>query len=110
MTGIYSLSGEDEFLSSYVTDRPCCQVTGPDSAPCCQVTGPDSAPCCQTTGPDSAPCCQVTGPDSAPSNCQNNNDERTSAGFVEVSLEIIRHFHTAGPSKQGKESMEKAGS
>ena len=45
---------------------------------------------------------QVTEPASATSSCQYNNEEGTSAGFMEVSPEIIRLFPTAGGRKDGK--------
>ena len=41
---------------------------------------------------------------------KENNEEGTSAGFVKVSAEIMRHFPKVEPRKLGKESIEKAGS
>ena len=64
LNGIF---GEDECLSSYVTDRQYSQATEPASAT---------------------------------SSCQDNNEEGTSAGFMEMSSEIIRPFCTAGGRKQ----------
>jgi hypothetical protein len=42
----------------------------------------------------------VTEPASATSSCRDNNEEGTSAGFMEMSSEIIRPFRTAGGRKQ----------
>ena len=48
------------------------------------------------------PYSQVTEPSSATSSCRDDNEEGTSAGFMEVSPEIIRLFPTAGGRKHGK--------
>jgi len=48
------------------------------------------------------PYSQVTEPVSAISSCQDYNEERTLAGVMEMSPEIIRPFPTFGGRKHGK--------